>query len=203
MTAFIWDFDGTLVESYGAIMEVLELLYADYGWSFDPEQVGAFILETSIDHLLDLQCQASGLDARLIKARFMAEQEKRDDQIVLMPHAQQVLSETAARGVKHFIYTHKGATTDAVLEGLGIANYFTEVVNSTHGFARKPDSEAITYLMAKHGLDQETTYYIGDRSLDRDCALAAGIGSINLALPDSPVNIKISNLLDILALPIF
>lgn len=201
-TAFIWDFDGTLVESYAAIMEVLELLYAEKGWDFDGTKLSRFILETSVGHLLDLKAQETGLDARLLKARFMAEQEKRDDQISLMSGVVTVLDETASQGVRHFIYTHKGATTNAVLERLGIAQYFTHVITAADGFARKPDPEAIIYLIDKYKLDKAQTYYIGDRSLDRDCALNAGIHSINLTQPDSLGNTKIDRLTDILDLPI-
>lgn len=201
-TAFIWDFDGTLVESYAAIMEVLNLLYNEQDWPFDAPAISRQILETSIGQLLDQQAAVYGLDARLLKARFMAEQEARDDQIVLMPHAKEVLAQTASQGVRHFIYTHKGMTTTAVLKRLGIGSYFTQVVTAADGFARKPDPEAIHYLIDRYGLDKAKTYYIGDRPLDRDCALAAGISSINLALPDSPGNTKISSLLDILDLPI-
>lgn len=200
-TTFIWDFDGTLVDSYPAIMEALELLYRQEAWPFDAQAVSTQILDTSVGQLLDQQAEAYGLDARLIKARFMAEQEARDHQIVLMPHAEEVLAQTASRGVRHFIYTHKGATTTAVLEGLGISQYFTQVVTAADGFARKPDPEAVNYLIDQYGLDKAQTYYIGDRSLDRDCALAAGIGSINLTAPNSSENRKISSLLDLTALP--
>lgn len=201
--AFIWDFDGTLVDSYDAIMEVLNLLYSEQNWPFDGPVISHQILETSIGQLLDQQAQVYGLDTRLLKARFMAEQEARDDQITLMPYAEEVLSQTVERGVCHFIYTHKGETTGAVLERLGIASYFTQVVTAADGFARKPDPEAVNYLIDQYDLDRAKTYYIGDRPLDRDCALAAGITSINLALPDSPGNIKIEGLLDILDLPIW
>lgn len=200
-TTFIWDFDGTLVDSYPAIMEALELLYRQEAWPFDAQAVSTQILDTSVGQLLDQQAEAYGLDARLIKARFMAEQEARDHQIVLMPHAEEVLAQTASQGVRHFIYTHKGATTTAVLERLGISQYFTQVVTAADGFARKPDPEAVNYLIEQYGLDKAQTYYIGDRSLDRDCALAAGIGSINLTAPNSSENSKISSLLDLTALP--
>lgn len=47
----------------------------------------------------------------------------------------------------HFAYTHKGITANDVLERLGVHQYFTEVVTSANGFARKPEPEAINYLL--------------------------------------------------------
>ncbi|MGT2894812.1 HAD-IA family hydrolase [Streptococcus entericus] len=204
-TAFIWDFDGTLADSYPAIMTVLKQLYAQHGWAFDETEVGEFILQTSVKHLLETQAKKANLegDDLQLMASFMAGQEQLDDQIILMPGALDVLAQTASAGVRHFIYTHKGATTDVVLKRLGIADYFTEVINSTHGFARKPEPDALFYLLDKYGLDNTKTYYIGDRSLDREAAERAGIHSINLTQPDSPTNTNIEHLLDILALPIF
>lgn len=202
-TALLWDFDGTLVDSYPAIMTVLEELYKQQGWAFDGSSISQFILATSVGHLLETRVAETGLDAGLLKASFMAEQEKRDDQIVLLPGAEQVLAQTASQGVRHFIYTHKGATTGAVLERLGIAHYFTEVVTAAAGFARKPHPAALDYLVDKYGLDKTKTYYIGDRPLDREAAERAGLHSINLREPASPTNTKIDQLTDILDLAIF
>ena len=42
--SFIWDFDGTLVESYDAIRQVLILLYDTYEWPMDEDFVFDFII---------------------------------------------------------------------------------------------------------------------------------------------------------------
>lgn len=49
---FIWDFDGTLVESSQAIREVLALLYQTYHLPFDEDWVMTFIIQESIGVLL-------------------------------------------------------------------------------------------------------------------------------------------------------
>ena len=58
-------------------------------------------------------------------------------------------------------------------------SYFTEILTSQSGFARKPNPEAATYLLDKYQLDSEKTYYIGDRTLDVEFAQNSGIQSIN------------------------
>ena len=44
-TAFIWDLDGTLLDSYEAILSGIEETYAQFSIPFDKEKVRAFYLE--------------------------------------------------------------------------------------------------------------------------------------------------------------
>ena len=51
-TAFIWDLDGTLLDSYEAILSGIEETYAQFSIPFDKEKVRAFILKYSVQDLL-------------------------------------------------------------------------------------------------------------------------------------------------------
>ncbi|WP_161978656.1 HAD-IA family hydrolase [Streptococcus sp. S784/96/1] len=199
-TTFIWDFDGTLVESYEVIEDVLTLLYQVYDFPFNRDFVMSYVIETSIGQLLRDLSQEHNISFDELLSFFNKEQEARDHMISLMPGAKAVLEQTAEMEIQHFIYTHKGASTGAVLKNLGIDAYFTEVITSANGFKRKPDPEAVTYLMEKYQLDKANTYYIGDRRLDAEVAINAGIKSINLREPASALNQKIKQLSDLLAL---
>ena len=95
-----------------------------------------------------------------------------------MPHAREALEETAALGAVHFVYTHRGRTTAPVLEHLGLDRFFKEVVSSLNGFPRKPAPDALLYLLEKHRLERDRVYYVGDRTLDVDCAKSAGVRSV-------------------------
>ena len=64
----------------------------------------------------------------------------------LMPHLAEILNKP--NKWHHFVlYSIKGITANDVLERLGVHQYFTEVVTSANGFARKPEPEAIDYLL--------------------------------------------------------
>lgn len=197
MTALIWDLDGTLIDSYDAIMAALEVVYRSYCLEFKAEDIRQFILQESVGALLSRLAEQEGLDESALKMLFSQEQRKRDHQIQLMPFAKAILDWTKEQAISNFIYTHKGPSASQVLENLGIADYFTEVLTSQSGFKRKPSPEALHYLMAKYNLDRKTTYYIGDRSLDVQAAKSAGIGSINLTQEGGTDNHKIANLKDI------
>ncbi|MGT2926167.1 HAD-IA family hydrolase [Streptococcus cuniculipharyngis] len=196
-TNFIWDFDGTLVDSYEAIMEAMAVLYDHYQLPFEAESIRQTILTTSTGHLFDQLVADYGLDGQDLREFFTREQEKRDDRIVLLPHVREALQFTKDKGIRNFIYTHKGKTTQQVLDNLGIASDFVEVVTAANGFERKPHPAAINYLLDKYGLDKASTYYIGDRLIDVQVAKQAGIRSINLNLPTDDVNQKIESLADL------
>ncbi|MFU2181226.1 HAD-IA family hydrolase [Streptococcus pluranimalium] len=197
---FIWDFDGTLVDSYPAILESLEATYQHFQIPFDRVAVENYILEKSTgDLLLDLE-KNYGVSFEELKKKQSVEQAARDDSIVLMPGAKEVLEWTKQEGIQNFIYTHKGATTESVLQRLGISDYFTEVITSADGFKRKPHSEAIDFLISTYGLAPQSTVYIGDRYLDMALAKIAGIQSLNLNQPSDSSNRKIEHLEEIISL---
>ena len=60
------------------------------------------------------------------------------------------------------------------------------IITGKDGFKRKPDPSAVLYLVKKYDLDREKTFYIGDRTLDIECAVNAGIKGILYLPEDSP-----------------
>lgn len=78
---FIWDFDGTLVESSQAIREVLALLYQTYHLPFDEDWVMTFIIQESIGVLLQQLAREEELSFEELLTFFNQEQEARDHMI--------------------------------------------------------------------------------------------------------------------------
>jgi len=74
---------------------------------------------------------------------------------------------------------------------------FTLIKGSQSGFERKPHPEAANYLLDKYQLDPESTYYIGDRTLDVEFAQNSGIQSINFLESSFEGNHRIQELADI------
>ena len=199
-TAFIWDLDGTLLDSYEAILAGIEETYAQFSIPFDKEKVRDFILKYSVQDLLVQVAEERGLDAdRLNQVRAQSLAEK-NAQVILMPGAREILAWANQQGIQQFVYTHKGDNALTILRDLGLDVYFTEILTSQSGFARKPSPEAATYLIDKYHLDPEQTYYIGDRTLDIEFAQNSGIQSINFLASPVPCNQQIEHLEDISSL---
>ena len=196
-TAFIWDLDGTLLDSYEAILSGIEETYAQFSIPFDKEKVRAFILKYSVQDLLMQVAEERGLDVdRLNQVRAQSLAEK-NAQVILMPGAREVLSWANQQGIQQFVYTHKGDNAFSILRDLGLDVYFTEILTSQSGFARKPSPEAATYLISKYHLKPEHTFYIGDRTLDIYFAQNSGIQSINFLGTPVDCNHQITALEDI------
>ncbi|MFI3080214.1 MULTISPECIES: HAD-IA family hydrolase [Streptococcus] len=194
---FIWDLDGTLLDSYEAILAGIQETYEQFGLPFDREEVRKYILRYSVKDLLVRDADNYGLDSdELNRVRATSLKEK-NTQIPLMAGAAEILDWTAQQGIQNFVYTHKSDNAFQVLEELSVRHHFTEILTSDSGFARKPSPEALLFLIEKYGLDKENTHYIGDRLLDVETAINAGIHSINLQIDGVEQNWKIVSLLDI------
>ena len=64
------------------------------------------------------------------------------------------------------------------VENLDMLKYFTKILTIDDGFKRKPDPEAINYLIEEYNLDINNLFYVGDRDLDIESANNANIKSI-------------------------
>ena len=199
-TAFIWDLDGTLLDSYEAILAGIEETYRQFSIPYNKEEVRTFILKYSVQDLLVQVAEERGLDPvklNQVRAQSLAE---KNAQVVLMPGAREVLAWADKQGIQQFVYTHKGDNALTILRDLGLDVYFTEILTSQSGFARKPSPEAATYLIDKYHLNPEQTYYIGDRILDIEFAQNSGIQSINFLESPAVCNRQISHLEEISSL---
>ncbi|VKY43829.1 putative haloacid dehalogenase-like hydrolase [Streptococcus pneumoniae] len=196
-TAFIWDLDGTLLDSYEAILSGIEETFAQFSIPYDKEKVREFIFKYSVQDLLVRVAEDRNLDVEVlnqVRAQSLAE---KNAQVVLMPGAREVLAWADESGIQQFIYTHKGNNAFTILKGLGVESYFTEILTSQSGFVRKPSPEAATYLLDKYQLNSDNTYYIGDRTLDVEFAQNSGIQSINFLESTYEGNHRIQALADI------
>ena len=196
-TAFIWDLDGTLLDSYEAILSGIEETFGQFSIPYDKEKVREFILKYSVQDLLVQVAEERKLDVEVlnqVRAQSLAE---KNAQVALMPGAREVLAWADQVGIRNFVYTHKGDNAFTILRDLGLESYFTEILTSQSGFARKPSPEAAIYLLDKYQLNPDKTYYIGDRTLDVEFAQNSGIRSINFLESSYEGNYRIQSLTDV------
>lgn len=206
MNAFIWDLDGTLLDSYGIIVPSLCDAYAELGVHAQIEAVRRFVIRRSVGAYFDTMEELTGIPRQEVSARYRVISGARTMFIPLMPHAREVLDAIARAGGTNFVYTHRGATTHPVLQNLGIERCFAEIVTAENGFAAKPAPDGVDYLVEKHGLDRAHTFYVGDRTLDMGCAKNARVAGVlylppgSACLPNGDETHTVADLLDVAAL---
>lgn len=186
---FIWDLDGTLLDSYSVIVDSFSKTLVVYGLEIPKDEIFSFIKRFSAHEFIEKIAIEHNLSAHEFKEMYSDISEKQKDNLSLMEDVKLLLELLKEKGYLNFIYTHKGLSTFEVLKTTEIFNYFDEIITSHNGFKRKPHPEAIEYLIAKYSLNIANTYYVGDRLLDIKCAENSGIKSILFdPLGDVPLN---------------
>lgn len=184
--ALIWDLDGTLIDSYRAIVPSLQIALARQGVSLSQAEIYRYIIAKSIGEFIPQVEQTYCITFDASYYGFL--RREREEKMQPIAHAPQLLERLNRAGVANFIFTHRGPSTPHMLELTGLEGCFREVITGVQGFPRKPAPEALLYLMEKYHLDSRCTFYIGDRPLDMDCAENAGISGIFFHPEGSPIS---------------
>ena len=178
MNAYIWDLDGTLLDSYGAITEAARKTAADAGLDDPESDVLRAVKRESVSAYLRSVSTRSGKTAEELFEKYRTYTHALDGRITLIDGAKEALERLRKAGAIHFVYTHRGSSSGPILQRLGILDSFREVVTSVYGFRPKPSGEGVRYLVDRYCLDPERTWYAGDRSLDVACAKDAGVKAL-------------------------
>ena len=186
MLAFIWDLDGTLLDSYGVIVDSLHQIYLEKGAEIDKKEIFYDVINGSVSSFIMKMEKRFGIPFDDLKDRYSYISHNAKNNIKAMKHAKEILKFIKDKGIPNYVFTHRGVTTESILKNIGIYEYFDEIVTSLDGFERKPSPAGINYFIDKYHLDRNNTYYVGDRPMDILCADNAHIKSIMFIPENSP-----------------
>ena len=203
MLAFIWDLDGTLIDSYGVIVDSLYQIYKEKGFDIDKQEILHDVINESVSYFIMKMEARFGVPFEDLKDRYSIISHNAKNNIKAMKHAKEILKFIKDNNIPNYVFTHRGVTTESVLKNIGIYEYFDEIANSLSGFKRKPDPEGINFFVNKYHLDKNNTYYVGDRPMDILCADNAHVKSImfmptgSVAVPTGKETYIVKDLLQI------
>lgn len=173
---YIYDFDGTISDSYPTFTNAFLQMLSDLGIQDTYESVYSK-LKISFANA----CNSYDLP----KMEKTVSQLYREYRLPLMPiyakpfeDAEKLLSYVVENGGKNYIYTHSGQIAWDLLELWGLKKYFEGGVTSDMKFPFKPAPDALNYLCEKEGLDKELSVMVGDRDIDILAGKNAGIDGI-------------------------
>ncbi|GAX47411.1 HAD-IA family hydrolase [Pseudolactococcus reticulitermitis] len=166
---YIWDFDGTLFDTYPVMLEALEQIIAKHGIDYEGD-LAYFIKKYSIRKFASDYATPDFIDDyHVLEAKLQTD-------VKFYPQIPAILAGIVAQGGQNFVVSHRDDQTYTYLGDL--APLFTEIITSDNHFARKPDPEALTYLIDKYYLEPSQTAMVGDRPLDILAGQNAGVKTI-------------------------
>ena len=185
MKLFIWDFDGTLLDTYPNITGYLRRALADCGHDVPQTEILEKMMVT-IPHAVNHYSQLFQIPD--LRARYDEYyKEEATAPVFAFPGVKEVLQRIQEMGAANYIFTNRGKTIYPMLERAGILGEFKEIVTAADpDFVVKPAPDTIFYLMKKYGGTVENTVMIGDRCCDLESGYNAGCKTCHLLTPAVP-----------------
>jgi haloacid dehalogenase superfamily, subfamily IA, variant 1 with third motif having Dx(3-4)D or Dx(3-4)E len=171
-TDIIWDFDGTLFNTYPSMVRAFKMALKDSGVNEDEEIILEY-MKVSVSNAVNHFKQICNIDDDLAERFNRYEKDTEPNMVTPFPYAGEICREFAESGGRNYILTHRGNSTHKYLKFYGMDRYFTEVFTKHSGFKRKPDPEGFLYIVEKYKLDKEKVLIVGDR----DCEIAGAKNS--------------------------
>lgn len=201
MKNYIWDFDGTLFDTYPAMVDGAWQALKDFGISMDKKEIYFKMKKYSTSYLIN----ESNLNAREFNELFHRYEKESTEVSRPFPETKQVLEMLKDNGGRHFILTHRlTESTWGLLKEHRLAHLIEEVVGIDQDFPRKPDPASLNYLIDTFHLERTDTMMIGDRRLDIEAGKNAGVATclydIDHFLGEITADYVVGNLNEILTL---
>ncbi|MGM0166805.1 hypothetical protein IGI39_001767 [Enterococcus sp. AZ135] len=184
---YIWDFDGTLYDTYPVMLKALMKTFKEFEIEKDEKVVYRKIKEESISKMIiDWQLPVPDFDQKY----HIYEAVKNKDSYPFK-ETKETLKKLKEKGGKHFILTHRTVdSTWKLLRRDDLDPLIVDIIGSDSNYPRKPDPTAINHLIDNYHLDPRKTVIIGDRKLDIEAGNNADIQTVFFDLDYFKQNIK-------------
>ncbi len=175
-----WDFDGTLMDTYPLMRDALMAALQERGISESPTRV-MDLLKITLPYAIEVLAGENGLDAAELTTAFRRHEApllaKGMPPVAGIPETLEALRKAR---VHHYVATHRDLKSRAFLDMAGLLGYFEGFVTAENDLPRKPEPDMMLYLMERHHLLPEECAMVGDRPLDAESGVNAGIVGILL-----------------------
>ncbi|MCI1287097.1 MAG: HAD family hydrolase [[Lactobacillus] timonensis] len=175
---FIFDIDGTLIDTFDVYMPVLFEVLADFGYHYTPEEEQRYSKEVfgipgteSLEYI-----GIKKEDFQAVSDAWDEAASKRQKDATVIDGVPEMLAELSARpDVQLGIVTSKvrDEYEQYFRQAFPIAKYFSFAITATDTVRHKPYGDPLVKAMEDHGLKAEETIYVGDTINDLKAAADA------------------------------
>lgn len=185
----IWDFDGTLYDTYPVMLKALVAVYQQQQVPVDQDALYKAIKQTSIKKVLQALADQTGTAFVTLDQHYHQLEAKMQIAPQPYPGAAAILERVSQTG-QNFLMTHRDTAARKYLAEQHLDQYFTEIVTSRNGFARKPAPDSLNYLCDRYQLDKAKTVMVGDRALDIEAGINAGLQTVYFDVDRLPIAVQ-------------
>ena len=199
---YIFDFDGTISNSYPIFLRIFKEIAEDRGYLIemsDKELDRA--MKITLAHAFEVLGWNKHCTWKDFLDEFHLRQKAYTQDYRAFPEAETLLKQIAKKGKKSYIYTHSGKVVHDMLKNMGLYHFFDFILDSSFDFPNKPKPDALLFFINQFGLDPSACMMIGDRPLVAQAGINAGMKGClwdqdNL-FPDYLPDLRVKSLLEI------
>jgi phosphoglycolate phosphatase-like HAD superfamily hydrolase len=183
----LWDFDGTLFDTYPPLVRAIERALADLETAEPREEIERLLGITLADCVATL-AERHGLDPAALDTQISDYYRQTTPQdMPPFPGAIRVCERLIAAGGRNYMFTHRTRPSlMRLLDGYGVAGLFADCLTVEDGYPRKPDPAGFIALLEKHALPRGEVLAVGDRDLDIVAGQGAGVRTCLFNAQPSP-----------------
>ena len=183
----VFDWDGTLMDSAGAIVASIQASCADLGLPIPTRERAAHVIGLGLKDALSYAVpELPPEDYGKLSERYRHHYLARDPDIELFPGMREMLVGLKQRGYLLAVATGKSRVgLDRVLAATQLQPYFdsSRCADETHS---KPHPAMLQELMQELLIDAQSTLMIGDTVHDMQMALSAGVPALAVSYGAHP-----------------
>ncbi len=169
---YIWDFDGTLCDSYPHITASMVKMAKNHGIKGSPKEMRDAL---EIDYATAYKVFNLTPD-QIKEFRGYELDYELEPKVVPFEMTETVLKAVIQNDKKNFVYTHRAKeSTFYYLKKFDLFRYFEGFITSDDKFPLKPDPMALLSLAERFGFDAKKALMIGDREIDVKAGVNAGM----------------------------
>lgn len=176
----IWDFGGTLFDTFPVTIKVFREFFYNYGINLNEDCLKKLLKRSrkfAFEHIRE------DFDIKINFDDFMTEYNSIEnkysfDQKPYIDAVNLCKSNLEKNGL-NFIFSHrKKIKIIKLLEKNCMNDLFKDILTVDNGLKRKPSSDGILFILKKYKLSRKDTFSIGDREIDIRASHEAGIKAI-------------------------
>ena len=172
----IWDYDGTLFDSYPIVAAAFHETLVAYGIDEDINEIYS-LMKVTLAHANAHYKAKYNLDDAFFEQYKNLRTVSDADKTAPFSGAIELCAAICEAGGKNYLYTHRNDSAIAAIKKYGMAQHFIEFITSRQQFTPKPSPDAVLYLMEKYNIPPDEAIMIGDRDIDIMSGKNAGIFS--------------------------